>query len=395
VIRRQFRQLEATWYDSEKIRLSRDRVDRLGFFSGVTVETQEIAGVPDQVDLLFTVEERPTNALNVGIGASTTDKLMLNFGFRQENAFGSGKNISTEINTSDFNRTVVFSMTDPFFTQNGVSSTYDLYHRTSRPYLQSTDAYSLVNGGLGLRFGIPIAENHTLFLGAGLEQTRINRGTSLPQAYDDYIANFGATSSALPLTLGWAGDGRDSALSPTRGIYQRVNIEISPVGDARYVKASYNWQRYIALTKKYTWGLNADIGWGEGLGDRPFPVFKNYFVGGLGSVRGFEYGALGVPDSATNVPLGGPKKLVFNTELMAPFPGAGNDRTLRTFAFADAGASYGEHESYDLSLLRTSVGMGISWLSPLGPLKFSYGVPVRKQTADKIQKFQFNIGTSF
>lgn len=395
VIRRQFRQLEATWYDSEKIRLSRDRVDRLGFFSSVNVETQEIAGVPDQVDLLFTVEERPTNSINVGIGASTTDKFMFNMGFRQENAFGSGKNISAEINTSDFNRTVVFSLTDPFFTQNGISSTYDIYHRTSRPYLQDTAAYSLVNGGVGLRFGIPVAESHTVFVGGSVEQTRINRGTNLPDAYDDYIASFGSTSSALPLTLGWAGDGRDSGLVPTRGVYQRVNLEVSAAGDARYVKLGYNWQRYLPLSKKYTWAVNADFGWGEGLGDRPFPVFKNYFVGGLGSVRGFEYGALGQPDSATNVPLGGPKKLVFNTELIAPFPGAGNDRTLRTFAFFDMGASYGEHEAYDLSQLRSSVGLGFSWISPLGPLKFSYGTPVRKQTADKIQKFQFNIGTSF
>jgi outer membrane protein insertion porin family len=398
VIRREFRQFEAAWYDSDKIRLSRDRVDRLGFFTQVNVETLEVPGAPDQVDLLFTVAEKPTGSISLGAGFSSAEKVALSFGIRQENAFGSGNYLAVEVNTSKFNRNFVLSTTDPYFTQAGISRTLDLFQRTTRPYLGDVNAYSLINSGAGLRFGVPVTETDTVFVGINAEQTEIREGTGLPIEYSEYVQNFGTTSSALPLTLGWARDGRDSALVPTRGSLQRVNADVSVAGDVRYARASYQYQQYYPLSKKYTLAFNTDLGWGQGLKGQPYPLFKNFFVGGLGSVRGFEQSTLGPPSNPLNtspIYLGGPKKVVLNAELLMPFPGAGNDRTLRLFGFTDIGRAFGESEKVSIDELRASAGIGLSWISPMGPLRLSYATPIRQQTGDKIQRLQFQIGTSF
>ncbi|WP_291929622.1 outer membrane protein assembly factor BamA [Limnohabitans sp.] len=400
VIRREFRQYEAAWYDGDKIRLSRDRVDRLGFFTDVNVETIEIPGTPDQVDLMFTVAEKPTGSISLGAGFSSAEKVTLSFGIRQENAFGSGNYLAVEVNTSKYNRNLVLSTTDPYFTQNGISRTLDVFQRTTRPYLGDINSYSLINSGVGLRFGVPVTETDTVFVGANAEQTQIKAGTGLPDPYKEYADKFGATSTAIPLTLGWARDGRDSALVPNKGTYQRLNADLSVAGDVRYFRSNYQYQQYFPLSKKYTLALNADLGWGQGLNGQPFPIFKNFYVGGLGSVRGFEQSTLG-PSRATSssnsalVYLGGPKKIVLNAEFMVPFPGAGNDKTLRLFGFTDIGRAFGENEKVSFGDLRASAGIGLSWISPMGPLRFSYATPIRKETNDKIQKLQFQIGTSF
>ncbi|WP_019428728.1 outer membrane protein assembly factor BamA [Limnohabitans sp. Rim47] len=400
VIRREFRQFEAAWYDGDKIRLSRDRVDRLGFFTDVNVETIEIPVTPDQVDLTFTVAEKPTGSISLGAGFSSAEKVTLSFGIRQENAFGSGNYLAVEVNTSKYNRNLVLSTTDPYFTQNGISRTLDVFQRTTRPYLGDINSYSLINSGLGLRFGVPVTETDTVFVGANAEQTQIKEGTGLPDPYKEYAGKFGSTSTALPLTLGWARDGRDSALVPTKGTYQRLNADLSLAGDVRYFRSNYQYQQYFPLSKKYTLALNADLGWGTGLNGQEYPLFKNFYVGGLGSVRGFEQSTLGPskPTSATNltrVYLGGAKKLVLNAEFMMPFPGAGNDKTLRLYGFTDVGRAFDDSEKLSLSELRASAGIGLSWISPMGPLRFSYAMPIRQQTGDKIQRLQFQIGTSF
>jgi len=396
VIRREFRQFEAAWYDGDKIRLSRDRVDRLGFFTDVNVETVEIPGTPDQVDLMFTVAEKPTGSISLGAGFSSAEKVTLSFGVRQENAFGSGNYLAVEVNTSKYNRNLVLSTTDPYFTQTGISRTIDVFQRTTRPYLGDINSYSLINSGMGLRFGLPVTESDTVFVGANAEQTQIKEGTGLPTPYKDYADKFGKTSTALPLTLGWARDGRDSALVPSKGTYQRLNADLSMAGDVKYFRSNYQYQQYFPLSKKYTLAVNADLGWGTGLKGQDYPLFKNFYVGGLGSVRGFENSTLG-PKSDDTVPvyLGGSKKLVLNAEFVTPFPGAGNDKTLRLFGFTDAGSAFKDSEKISLSELRASAGIGLSWISPLGPLRFSYAIPIRKQTDDKIQRLQFQIGTSF
>jgi outer membrane protein insertion porin family len=323
--------------------------------------------------------------------------LGLSFGLKQENAFGSGNSLGLQVNTSKINRVLVINTTDPYFTPDGISRTIDIYHKTSSPY-QDQSYYKLVTSGGSLRFGVPFTEIDTVFFGVGLERTTIEPGTLLPTSYADYANEYGYSSNAVPLTVGWARDSRDSSLAPTSGRLQRANAEWSFAGDARYLRATYQYQQYYPLSKQYTAAFNAEVGWGRASGDRSFPVFKNFYGGGLGSVRGFEQGSLG-PQDITGTAVGGSRKLNLNLEVLAPFPGAGNDRTLRMYGFVDVGMVGGPDGGLainaDADKLRASAGVGISWISPVGPLRLAFAKPLRKFDNDRIQTMQFQIGTSF
>lgn len=394
VIRREFRQYEASWYDSEKIKLSRNRVDRLGYFGQVTMETTEVPGTADQVDLTVKVVERATGSLTLGAGFSSNEGLGLTFGVNQQNAFGTGHSLGLQLNTSRINRVIVVNTTDPYFTQDGVSRTIDLYQRVTRPYYYE-DTYALETVGSSIRFGIPFTERDTVYVGAGVERTTILPGTYLPVAYQSYADQFGYASTAVPLTLGWGRDNRDSALVPSSGNLQRATAEWSTFGEVRYIRATYSYQHYLPLTKQYTFAFNTDLALGQGIDGRPYPLFKNFYGGGLGSVRGFEAGSLGPRDAATGLTYGGPKKVNFNFELQAPFPGAGNDRTLRLYTFVDTGNVYGPDDPIDPANFRASAGFGISWISPMGPLRLAWATPIRRFDGDRIQYLQFQIGTTF
>lgn len=394
VVRREFRQFESSWYDGDKIKLSRDRVDRLGFFTDVNVETQEVTGTADQVDMTMTVAEKPTGNLQIGAGFSSADSISLQFGIKQENVFGSGNYLGIDVNTSKSNRQIVLSTVDPYFTADGISRTFDLYDRTNNPLSGQGGDYSLKSRGASVRFGVPFTESDTVYFGTGFESLTIVPGTNLPVSYLDYANQFGFTSNSIPLTVGWSRDTRDSALVPTTGRFQRVYGDWGVAGDIKFLRANYQIQQYIPLNKQFTVALNGELGWGKGLSGQPFPLFKNYYSGGLGSVRGFQQGSLG-PRDASDISIGGPKKITLNGELVAPFPGAGNDRTLRMYGFFDAGNVYGDKESYKLNDMRLSTGLGISWISPVGPLRIAYAIPVRKKPGDRIERLQFQIGTSF
>ena len=394
VIRRELRQLEASWYDGQRIKRSRERVERLDYFKEVTVDTIEVPGQPDQVDLLFTVEERPTGNLLFGLTYSNAEKVGLNASLKQDNVFGSGNYLGVEINTSKTNRTLVFSTVDPYFTVDGISRAIDVFYRTSRPLNSLGDQYQLATPGATLRFGVPFSESDTVFFGLGLERTEIRAATAIPNSYFLYREQFGAVSQSVPLTLGWQRDQRDSVLTPTAGRYQRVNLEWSIAGDVRYLRTNVQFQQYWQLPLKMSLGVNAEIGIGKGLGGRPFPIFKNFYAGGLGSVRVFEQGSLGVVDP-TGAFIGGARRLNLNAELYFPVPGTGNDKSLRIFAFTDVGNVWRDGEKISGSSLRASAGFGLSWISPVGPLKLSWGNPIKSEPRDRIQKFQFQIGTAF
>jgi len=397
VVRREFRQFESSWYDGRKIKLSRDRVDRLGFFSDVNVETNEVPGTQDQVDLTVSIKEKPTGNLLIGAGFSSADKLSLTASIKQDNVFGSGNYLGFELNTSKSQRTLVLSTVDPYFTIDGISRAVDVFYRTSKPINSQGEEYELRTPGASIRFGVPFSEFDTVFFGIGYERTEIRGEARLPETYRRHKLLFGDVSSAVPLTVGWARDRRDSALVPTEGRYQRLNLEWSPAGDVRYLRANAQFQQYIPMTRRFTLGLNAEVGWGKGLGGKPFPVFKNFFGGGLGTVRAFDQGSLG-PVDFFGAYIGGNRRLNLNSELYLPVPGTGNDRTLRWFTYVDVGGVWGEDGKFSLSGpdgLRASAGIGLSWISPVGPLKLSYGTPIRKQPTDKIQRLQFQIGTAF
>ncbi len=396
VIRREFRQLEAAWYDGEKIRQSRNRVDRLGYFKEVTMDTQDVAGSQDQVDLTVTVSEKPTGSLSLGAGISSAAGFGVQFGFKQDNAFGSGNSLGIELNTSKYNRTLAFNTTNPYFTSDGISRTIDVYQRTSKPYADF-DSYSIETAGFGVRFGVPFTESDTVFFGLGLDRTTIVAGNLLPPVYQDFANQYGYASNSIPLTVGWARDTRDSALVPSSGKVMRVSGEWSVAGELRYARAIGAYQQFYPVTRKITAAFNSELDLGIATDGQTYPLFKNFYSGGLGSVRGFEPGSLttGTQRAAGATATGGTKKLTLNAEVLSPLPGGGTDRTLRVFAFTDAGGIFGADESIALGDLRTSMGVGISWISPVGPLRLAYARPMNYFSNDRIQNLQFQIGTSF
>ena len=392
VVRREFRQFESSWYDSDRIRISRERVDRLGFFTQVDVETQDVPGTPDQVDLNFTGAEKPTGNLQIGAGYSTSEKITLMAAIRQENVFGSGNYLGLELNTSSSNRQLVLTTVDPYFTADGVSRAFDVFSRTSKPLAGEATDYTLKTQGGSVRFGVPFTENDTVFFGLGAETWDITPGSN--PGLQEFTQQHGNKAQSFPLTVGWQRDQRDSALVPTRGWYQRLSSDWGVGGDVKYIRAVYQVQNYIPLDRRFTVGLNSELGWGKGLAGQPYPVLKNFYSGGLGSVRGFEQGSLG-PRYSNGAARGGAKKITLNAELITPFPGAGNDRTLRMFGFVDAGNVFADGSPLRFQDLRASTGVGVSWISPVGPLRFAFARPLKREPQDRMQSFQFQIGTAF
>ncbi|MEI7426569.1 MAG: outer membrane protein assembly factor BamA [Betaproteobacteria bacterium] len=418
VIRREIRQLESSWYDGEKIKLSKDRINRLGYFTEVDIATQEVPGSTDQVDLGVRVTEKPSGSLSLGAGFSSSEGVVLSAGINQENAFGTGTSIGFNINTSQVNRTLVLSQFDPYFTEDGISRYSDLYYRTSRPlyYLGDSD-YSIINTGTSLRFGIPYSEKGRYFVGGALERLELNTTQNSPIPYQQYAASlsgfdpsivgtsndpnlgrYSAASYNIPLTIGWAKDSRDSALLPSSGSYQVANAEVAmPIDQMQYYRLFYQHQYFYPLSKTNVLALSGQVGYGMAYGDKPFPITKNYYLGGIGSVRGYTPGSLGPqvynPTLGIYQPTGGSSKAVFNAEYAFPVPGSGTDKTLRFFVFFDAGNVY--DGAPNVGDLRYAYGAGITWISPLGPLKFSYGIPLNTTSLDRIQNFQFQIGTTF
>jgi outer membrane protein insertion porin family len=405
VIRREFRQFEDSWYDGTKIRLSRDRVDRLGYFKEVNIETPEVPGSTDQVDINMAVVEKPTGNLLLGAGFSSSEKLTLTGSIQQANAFGTGNTIGLDVNTSKRNRTVSLSQTDPYFTKDGVSRSYELFYRTTRPADTYTYDYKVVTSGGSIRFGVPFSELDTVFFGIGAERTAVETFDTTPQRWRDFVADNGtasglgtASTTSFPLTAAWQRDGRDSAIAPNKGRYQRANLELSAVGTLRYYRAVYQDQYFLPIGRSMTLALNGEVDYGRGYGGKKYPIFKNFYAGGIGSVRGYEGSSLGVGsnlDTVTGESLGGSTRLIANVELQFPFPGSGNDRTLRWFTFFDAGNVFAEGQKIRATDLRTSLGIGLSWISPIGPLKISYGRPMNATSSDRKQNFQFQLGTGF
>lgn len=404
VIRREFRQFEDSWYDGAKIKLSRDRVDRLGYFKEVNIETPEVTGTSDQVDVNMAVVEKPTGNILLGAGFSSSEKLTLTGSIQQANAFGSGNTLGIDVNTSRRNRTIAISQTNPYFTDDGVSRSYELFLRTSRPPEVNTGDYIVRTVGGNIRFGVPFSELDTVFFGIGVEQTKVETFTGVPgyndspELYKRYVTDFGdgttATTHSFPLTVAWQRDSRDSALVPTVGRYQRVNLEVAPAGSLKYYRAIYQHQWFKPLSRTMTLALNGEVDYGHGLEGKRYPIFKNFYAGGIGSVRGYDGSSLG-PRALNGDPLGGTTRIIGNAELQLPFPGSGADRTLRWFTFLDGGNVYAEGQKVELSQLRYAAGIGVSWVSPIGPLKLSYGKALNAKPDDRTQSLQFQLGTGF
>ena len=395
VIRREFRQVEGAWFDVEKIKKSKQRVDKLDFFEEVNVETQPVQGTADQMDVNIAVAEKSTGNISAGAGFSQGDGLSLTGSVSQANLFGSGNHAAVQINTSKVNQVYSFSYTNPYFTDEGVSRGFDFYKRNTDSTSTTVSQYGSHTLGGGVRFGVPIAEDEAINYGLSAESTRLIMTAASPARLTQYVNTFGASNSNLLGTVGWSRDSRDSAIYTTEGTVQRAFAEVAlPVFDMRYYKLNYQHQWFYPVARDVTLLLNGEVGVGGGYGGKQLPFFKNFYGGGTGSVRGYESNSLG-PRDFNNAVLGGTRRIVGNAEVMVPFPGFEKAKSVRLSGFVDAGAVYGPGDLPGSAGLRYSTGAAVIWISPMGPLKFSYAVPLNKQPEDKLQKFQFNLGSMF
>lgn len=401
VIRQEMRQMEGGWYDAERIQLSKQRVDKLGYFSDVTVETPPVAGTSDQVDVSMNVTEKPTGNLMLGAGFSSSDGIILSGSIAQQNLFGSGKSVSVGVNTAKSRETYSFSYTNPYFTVDGISQGFDIYKKTYDPTSSSyyAKSYKTTSIGGGLRWGIPIAEKETFSFGVAVDNTDITTLSTSRQIYLDHVKEFGNSNTSVSGTVGWSQDGRDSLIYPTKGGMTRVSAEVAPAGSLKFYKMNIQHQRFFPFTKDLVLMLNGEVGIGNGLNGKSLPFYRSYYAGGVTSVRGYDVASLGPRQN--DEAIGGTKRVVMNAELLFPMPGSGLDKSLRLGWFVDAGQVFGpkddngDYSKFALGDLRYSTGLAVAWSSPMGPLKFSVAQPLNDKEGDKTQRFQFTMGTTF
>ena len=405
VIRREVSQQESAWYDAGSIKMSRDRIDRRGYFNDVRIGTEPVAGSPDQVDVNIEVKEKPTGMVNVGVGYGSTDGVVFMAGISEENVFGSGQNLTFQFNTSSYNRAFVLAHTDPYFTNDGISKTTSLYWRDTRPYNNTPGNYEVKTRGTGLNFGVPISEFDRVFVGASFEHNSLSTYTNSALAYYQYLQDYGESTNSVIFNMGWAKDTRDSAVAPTKGGLTRLKADLGTMS-LKYYLLTAQQQYYLPIGRDYTLALNGMIDYGKSYGTGyPYPIIKNVYAGGIGTVRGYSGNTLGPTSPIINDPtqyayIGGSKRVVGNIQFYLPFPGTHQDRTLRWYVFADGGQVWGQNidgseQSINFGDMRYSAGIGLSWTSPLGPLQISYAKPLNSKPGDNTQIFQFQIGTGF
>ncbi|SDY00973.1 outer membrane protein insertion porin family [Allochromatium warmingii] len=403
VLRREMRQLETAWFSSDLVRKSRERLQRLGYFEDVTIETPAVPGSADQVDVDVTVKEKPAGNLAAGIGFSQSDGILFNASITQNNFLGSGKRVAAAFNNSSSTTLYQFGYTNPYYTVDGISRGFNLsYRETDYDELVGAD-YSTNVGLASMNFGLPMTDTSRAGLGLSYQYTEFTAGES--DISKRFIENNGTTFDDFLLTANYTSDTRDKALFPTRGALRTIQAELAlPGSDLEYYKLSYNEQLYIPLTSRFIFSLSANLGYGDGYGDtQNLPFFENFYAGGPHSVRGWRANSLGPRDVSNDDPIGGNLKLAGSIELFAPAPVGGEfEKTLRLGAFFDFGSVWSSDDVTGLDLdgvdfadLRYSTGLSLTWLSPVGALSLSFAVPLNEEEGDDTQVFQFGFGQTF
>jgi outer membrane protein insertion porin family len=396
VLRREMRQLEGGWISTGAIERSKERLERLGFFDDVNVETPAVPGTTDQVDVNFSVTERSSGSLVVGAGFSQVAGVTINIGVTQDNFLGTGHRVSATFNNSDINRTFALGWLNPYLTQDGVSLSVDAFLRKTNAGNANLADYNLDELGFRLGTGIPISEFNTIDLAVTPKKTEFTAGAGASQEVQDFETETGGEYTTYTLTAGWSNDTRDNFLLPSKGsLISLVGDVTTPGSDLTFYRLTFRYQQLFDLTRLFALRFDTEIGYGDGYGDiTELPLTENYFAGGIRSVRAYEANTLGPRDSLGD-PIGGDRKLTGTVELILPLPFIRDSKAFRITTFVDAGNVYGPGQNFEFSEMRASAGVSGIWISPFGPLTISLGWPFNDQPGDDIQNFQFTLGTAF
>ena len=396
VLRREMRQLEGGWISTGAIERSKERLQRLGYFEDINVETPAVPGTTDQVDVNFSVTEKSSGSLVVGAGFSQVAGISINLGLTQENFLGTGNRVSATFNNSDINRTFALGWRNPYITKDGVSLSTDIYLRKTNAGNANLADYDLDELGLRIGTGIPISEYNTIDLAITPQRTKFTPGPDPSTEVQDFADETGGEYVTYTLTAGWSNDSRDSFLLPSKGQLTSLVADVAtPGGDLSYYKLTFRFQQLIALSRLFSIRFDTELGYGDSYGDTSsLPLTENYFAGGIRSVRAYEANTLGPRDSKGQ-PIGGDRKVTGTVELILPLPFIRDSKAFRITTFVDAGNVFGPGQNLDFQELRASVGISGIWVSPFGPLTISFGYPFNDQPGDDIQNFQFTLGTAF
>ena len=395
VVRREMRQLEGAFYDSSKLEVSKQRIDRLQYFDEVTIDTPAVPGTTDQVDVNLKVKERSTGSILFGLGFSSQEKLVLQGAVQQSNFFGSGNSVGISANTGSISKTLSLSYTNPYYTVDGVSRGFDIYRRRSNYSTLTLGNYLIDSVGGGVRFGYPLTEHDGIGFGASVDRSNLGLTDTSPKRMLDFQSKFGSEYTSVITSINWVRDTRDSAIWTTKGHTIKVGLEGTPAGDLSYYRFNVEESLYYSFTRDLTIYLRGEIATADGFKGRPLPFFKNYYAGGLGTVRGYRVGGIGPRDPTDESSIGGNRRITSSAEILFPMPGAGLDRSLRLALFVDAGQVFAPDQKLTLSDMRYSAGLGATWISPFGPLRISYAFPFKDGPADRIQRAQFAFGQQF
>jgi len=397
VMRRELRQLEGGWISTAKVERSKVRLRRLGYFEDVNVETPAVPGSTDQVDVNFTVKERPSGNLLLGLGFSQSAGIIFNTNIAQDNFLGSGKSVSFAFNNSEINRTFRLGYLNPYWSIDGVARGFDVTYSKTDAGNTNVIRYDTKTISGGMNFGVPVTEYQYVNVGMSYESTEINTN---PFFLDPIIALFlfreGNSYDLIRFSSSFSYDTRNAAIFPDRGVLHRIRGEMTlPGGDLRYYKVDYETRVFIPLVKKYILMLKGEVGYGDAYGDTTeLPFFENFYAGGPRTVRGYEENSLG-PEDIFGRALGGNISLVGSGEIILPVPFLEEFKSVRLSAFIDAGNVYASDDNFELDALRMSAGISGIWMSPFGLLSVSVAEPFRDRPGDETQRFQFNFGAQF
>ncbi len=394
VIRREMRQMENAWLSTAKLQRSRERLLRLGFFEDVTLETPAVPGSTDLTDVVVTVKEKPSGSLAGGVGYSQNQGFSFTASITEDNFLGTGKKVTMALNTSSYNTHYQLSYFNPYATIDGISRGFNLsYRKTNYDELNISD-YSTDRSIASVNYGVPISDFNRLSATFAIELIDLTLGSYPPIEIVDFVDVEGDRYLDYKITVTWRHDSRDSAIFPNVGTRQTATLAMTlPGSDLQFYKFYYTFRHYVPLYRQFVFSARADLGYGDSYGKtHTMPFFEHFYAGGVKNVRGFKSNTLGPRDS-TGDPYGGNRKITGGIELFMPPPFEEFSETLRLSAFLDAGNVFRDKIEWDE--IRYSVGVGATWLSPMGALTISYGVPLNDKDYDEVENFQFSFGSVF